>query len=225
MRRNGVPASNKAVASPFPKIEAFVGPPLLNVDEGLGEIARLVRSNRGHSVVVGVGGGSCAGKTTVSSGLVERIPDSGILEMDAYYRSRPAVPERADFNFDEPGALDIELLKEHLRSLRSGGGIHKPVYDFSTHVRTGTEWFAPCRVVILDGLFALHRTFGEWVDFGVYVDCGEEVRRSRRVERDRTERGRTVSSVLHQYETTVRPMFEVHIKGTESRADVVVWNQ
>ncbi len=145
--------------------------------------------------------------------------------MDSYYHSRPAMPEGMDFNFDEPKALDTELLKEHLKSLHSGAGIRKPVYNFSRHMRTGTEWFPPCRVVILDGLFALHRTFGEWVDFGVYVDCGEESRRRRRVERDRTERGRTVSSVLHQYETTVRPMFEVHIRGTESRADVVVWNQ
>ncbi len=197
----------------------------LTIEQALREVLGWVRADPSDPVIVGVGGGSCAGKTTVSIALRAGIPDSGILEMDAYYHSRPDVGEEVDVNFDEPVALDFDLLKCHLKNLRAGLGIHKPIYDFKEHARSGTEWFAACRVIMLDGIFALHASLEGLLDFGIFVDCDQAERLRRRLARDRVERGRTRESVLHQYEATVQPMFRIHVEGTRSRADVVILNQ
>ncbi len=202
-----------------------MGQSRLTIEDGVREVVRWARADRNPPVVVGIGGGSCAGKTSVSLALREGIADSGILEMDAYYHSRADVGEQVDVNFDEPGALDFTLLKRHLKFLRSGIGIHKPVYDFKKHVRSGTEWFAPCRVIILDGIFALHSSLEGWLDFGIFVDCDAVERLRRRLKRDRVERGRTWASVRHQFETTVQPMFLIHVEGTRTAANIVISNQ
>ena len=86
-------------------------------------------------------------------------------------------------------------------------------------------WFAPCRVGILDGLFALHMRLEQEIDLGVYVECDEPERQRRRLLRDSTERGRSRSSILGQFETMVRPMHKRHVEETRFDADVVLFNQ
>ena len=184
-----------------------------------------MESTEADSLVVGVAGGSCAGKSTVSRDLSEMIQDSAVLAMDHYYRARPIEGDGVVVNFDEPEAIDFQLLKYHLKQLRLLVGINRPVYDFVSHTRDGLVWFAPCRVVILDGLFALHMRLEQEIDLGVYVECDEPERVRRRLLRDSTERGRSRSSILGQYETTVRPMHKRHVEETRFDADVVLFNQ
>ena len=88
-------------------------------EDGLAELVRLLRSLRLPSIVVGVGGGSCAGKSTVSAALSEMITGSAVLPMDHYYQALPVEDDWAGVNFDEPRAMDLELLKDHLNSLLS----------------------------------------------------------------------------------------------------------
>ena len=83
----------------------------LTTEDGLREVARWTRLSGDDSVVVGVGGKSCAGKSAVSTALRDRILDSGIFEMDAYYHFRLDRGEPGDVNFDEPHAMDFNLLK------------------------------------------------------------------------------------------------------------------
>ncbi len=197
----------------------------LTIEDGLRALLRWMMDSGGDEpVMVGVGGGSCAGKTTVCTAIREGIAGSGVLGMDGYYRSRRLGPDPAEVNYDEPDALDLQLLKYHLKCLRAGSGFHKPVYDFRDHVRTGTKWFDPRPVVILDGVFALHSNLEGWLDFGIFVDCDDAERLRRRLLRDVAERGRSASGVIRQYDATVRPMFRQHVEATRSRADLVVWN-
>lgn len=193
--------------------------------DGLREVVRLAESTEADSLIVGVTGGSCAGKSTISQDLSEMIQDSAVLAMDHYYHSRPIEGDRVLVNFDEPDAIDFQLLKYHLKQLRVVVGINRPVYDFVSHTRTGLVWFAPCRVVILDGLFALHTRLKQDVDLGVYVECDEPERQRRRILRDSSERGRSRSSILSQFETTVHPMHKRHVEETRLHADVVLFNQ
>ena len=89
--------------------------------------------------MVGVVGGSGAGKTTLVRGLVDRLgSDASVLWFDEYYHDLvhldPA--ERAVVNFDHPDSLDVDLLVAHLTTLLAGRPAEVPVYDFSTHTRT-----------------------------------------------------------------------------------------
>ena len=185
----------------------------MNFDSALERI-RKAYENSQDIIVAGIAGGSCSGKTTLARDL-GKLFDARILKMDDYYKGFHVTEEKFDYNFDEPAAIDMELLVEHLRHLKSGRAIEKPVYDFSTHNRKGYESFAPVKLVVLDGLFALHDVLREHMDVLIYVDCSEENRLERRIKRDMEERGRTRESVIYQFHKTVKPMHELHVESTK----------
>ncbi len=175
--------------------------------------------------IIAIGGPSCAGKTELSRYL-SSVLGAPILPIDAYYINldQLTVQERSHFNFDEPTALDHYLLRHHIEALAAGQTIERPTYDFTTHTRaTATEIVVPKNFVILEGLFALF-----WDDIRpflgtkVFVDAPDQVCLSRRSIRDVRERGRTPESVLEQYQKTVRPMAQLHVRPTAQWADVVV---
>ncbi|MGH9522702.1 MAG: uridine kinase [Terriglobales bacterium] len=175
--------------------------------------------------IIGIGGPSCAGKTELSR-RVSKALNAPILPIDAYYINLDnlSLAERAHFNFDEPTALDHYLLRQHIEALAAGHGIDRPTYDFTTHTRAAaTERIEPADFVILEGLFALY-----WDDIRpflrtkVFVDACDETCLARRTVRDVAERGRTPQSVLEQFEKTVRPMANLHVRPTTRWADVVV---
>ena len=175
--------------------------------------------------IIAIGGPSCAGKTELSR-QIAKILAAPILPVDAYYINldQLTVHERSHFNFDEPTALDHYLLRHHIEALAAGESIERPTYDFTTHTRAAaTEIVVPKDFVILEGLFALY-----WDDIRpflgtkVFVDAPDEVCLSRRSIRDVRERGRTPESVLEQYQKTVRPMAQLHVRPTARWADVIV---
>jgi len=179
-------------------------------------------------VVIGVAGGTGSGKTTVAHKVLERAGTERIslLEHDAYYKDLgdllPA--QRAMQNFDHPDALDNDLLIDHLSQLKAGQAVEVPVYDFTTHTRTGrTRTVEPNRVILVEGilLFAdpgLRRL----MDVKIYVDTDGDIRFIRRLQRDIAERGRTTDSVIHQYLSTVRPMHEEFVEPSKRFADVII---
>ncbi len=176
------------------------------------------------TLIVGIAGGSCSGKTTLASELEKRL-GARILKMDDYYKEHSKVTTQMfDHNFDEPAAIDMQLLAQHLGQLKQGHAIEKPLYDFATHSRSGYEKFAHEGIILLDGLFCLHDPVKEQLDVKIFVDCPEEKRLERRIKRDMEERGRTRESVLHQFHKTVRPMHELHVEPTKRHAHVVITN-
>jgi uridine kinase len=175
--------------------------------------------------LIGIAGPSGAGKTTLAERVARELA-APILSLDCYYRELDGLPleERARTNFDEPDALDRELLFSQLAQLAAGAAIEAPVYDFARHTRAPETTPVPAaEFVIVEGLFALL-----WEEvralFGtkVFVSAGDGLCFERRLERDARERGRTPESVGEQYRRTVRPMAERHILPTQAFADVVV---
>ncbi len=178
-------------------------------------------------LLIGVCGGSGSGKTTLAQRLIDALgPDDAVgVSFDSYYRdlAHLTVAERAEVNFDHPDSLDVEMLVDHLQSLRSGGEVAVPHYDFANHTRSGDiDLVTPERFVIVEGilLFAFAEIRHE-LDVLVFRDCPEETRAERRLRRDVTERGRTPDSVRHQWATTVQPMHELHVEPFARYADVV----
>ena len=179
-------------------------------------------------VVIGVAGGTGSGKTTVAREVLERAGTERIslLQHDAYYKDLGDLPlaQRAMQNFDHPDALDNDLLIEHLGLLKEGKPVEVPVYDFTSHTRTGqTRLVEPNRVILVEGilLFAdpgLRRL----MDVKIYVDTDGDIRFIRRLQRDLAERGRTTESVIHQYLATVRPMHEEFVEPSKRFADVII---
>ena len=180
----------------------------------------------GHSYLIGIAGPSGAGKSYLASHLAARL-SAPVLALDRFYRDLSHLPleKRTQTNFDEPAALDHDLLIAQVNDLRNGQAIHVPVYDFCVHTRTsGTQLFHPAEFVIIEGLFTLlWPELRHHLGTGVYVDMADDICLERRLERDGRERGRTPESVVEQFRTTVAPMAQRYVRPTRVHADVVVF--
>lgn len=180
------------------------------------------------AVVLGVAGGSGSGKTTVVDAIIDRVGADriAVLRHDAYYRDLSHLPleQRRTTNLDHPDALDDDLFVAHLDALARGERVDVPGYDYATYARTGAPTTVQSRPVILaEGilLFA-SAALRDRMDVKVYVDAEADQRLLRRLRRDLAERGRSIDSVLAQYEHTVRPMHLEFVEPSKRHADVII---
>lgn len=178
--------------------------------------------------MIGVAGGTGSGKTTVVRRIVESLGGDqvSLLEHDRYYRDRNdlRLEERALLNYDHPDSLETDLLVHHVRELRAGRAIEKPVYDFARHQREPeTVPVQPRRAIIVEGILIFtDPELRRLMDVKVFVDADGDTRFIRRLQRDIAERGRTVSSVIEQYLGTVKPMHLDFVEPSKRYADVII---
>jgi uridine kinase len=178
--------------------------------------------------VIGVAGGSGSGKTTVVRRIVEALGDTHVtvLEHDRYYRDHPELrlEERAALNYDHPDSLETDLLVEHVRALRQGLRVEVPVYDFARHARQPhTDVIVPRTAIIVEGILIFaDKPLRELMDVKIFVDTDGDTRFIRRLQRDTSERGRTMASVIDQYLSTVKPMHLDFVEPSKRYADVIV---
>ena len=180
------------------------------------------------TIVIGVAGGTGSGKTTVSHRILEQVGAENVayVQHDSYYRDRSHLSpeERALVNFDHPDALETALFAEHVRSLIAGAIVQIPMYDFRTHTRRSrTMQLVPRLVVLLEGILILaDKDLRDLMDIRVFVDTDADTRFIRRLRRDIEERGRTMDSVIRQYEATVKPMHLEFVEPSKRYADVII---
>ena len=173
--------------------------------------------------LVALVGGTASGKTSLARVLHQQLGDGAVvLSHDRYYRS--ADPRTT--NFDHPDALDNEVMATDLASLRRGEAVLVPHYDFTTHQRRPREEWATISarpLVLVEGILLLAiPTLRAQFDLSIYIDAPADIRLMRRIRRDVVERGRTLTDVLHQYETQVRPMHEQFVEPSRILADLTL---
>lgn len=179
-------------------------------------------------LVIGIAGGSGSGKTTAADIILERVGRQRIayLQHDSYYRELTGLPpnQRAQVNFDHPDSLESDLLREHILQLKEWKSVELPVYDFTTHSRTGqTIHVSPHRVILVEGILIFaEQKLRELFDVKIFVDTDSDIRFIRRLKRDIEERGRTAENVVKQYMATVRPMHLEFVEPSKRYADVII---
>ena len=179
-------------------------------------------------LVIGIAGGSGSGKTTVAQEILQRVGPEKIayIQHDSYYKDLTGLPpaQRAEVNFDHPNSLETELLTAHIEQLKRGQPIKVPIYDFAHHSRTDQTFSVnPRGVIIVEGiLIFVERTLRALFDLKLFVDTDADIRLIRRMQRDITERDRTVESVIKQYQATVRPMHLEFVEPSKRYADVII---
>ncbi|RMG54325.1 MAG: uridine kinase [Acidobacteria bacterium] len=179
-------------------------------------------------MIIGICGGSGSGKTTVARKILEAVGEHRVayLQHDSYYKDWGHLPfeERRKINFDHPDALDTDLLIEHIEQLRAGRPIEQPVYDFTHHVRTSqVRRIEPRPVILIEGILIFENArLRQLMDLKIFVDTADDLRFIRRLQRDISERGRTVESVIEQYLEQVRPMHLEFVEPSKRYADIII---
>ena len=183
-------------------------------------------------VIIGIAGASASGKSLIASTLYrelrEQVGDEhiGVIPEDSYYKdqSHLSMEERVKTNYDHPSSMDHSLLFQHLQMLKSGQPIELPVYSYVEHTRMPeTIHIEPKKVIILEGILLLTdvRLRNE-LSFSIFVDTPLDICLMRRIKRDVNERGRSMDSVMAQYQKTVRPMFLQFIDPSKQYAAIIV---
>ena len=179
-------------------------------------------------LVVGIAGGTASGKTTVTRKIREALAGCRVafIDQDSYYRDLSDLPleERREINFDHPDAFDTDLLVQHLRALKQGQPVQKPVYDFVTSTREKrTVTVEPGDLILIEGILvlALEPVRNE-MDVKIFVDAEDDVRIIRRLMRDIKDRGRDFDHVVNQYFRHVRPMHMGFVEPSKRYADIIV---
>ncbi len=177
--------------------------------------------------LIGVAGGTCSGKTTLSEKLAVLAGGEhlALIKLDSYYVSSHDTPfvDRERMNYDHPDAFDWQLLNDHLAALAAGATVPVPVYDFTIHDRSNeVRMVKPASIVVVEGILVLWEPrLRERFDLKVFVDTDADLRFIRRLKRDVAERGRTPDSIMQQYLETVRPAHEQFIEPSKRHADVI----
>ena len=178
--------------------------------------------------VIGIAGGTGSGKTTFTDTLVGLFEENvTVIHHDNYYNvlDHLTYEERCKVNYDHPSSFDTKLMIEHIKKLRNGESIDEPVYDYTIHNRDKEKTIRldPKEILIIDGILILeNKELCNLMDLKIFVDTDADTRLGRRILRDINERGRSIESVLTQYEATVKPMHEKYVEPSKKNADIVI---
>lgn len=180
-----------------------------------------------RTYIILIAGGSASGKTTFANRLKDILnPFAVIISSDNYYKDLSHIPlkQRKQYNFDHPHSIDYKLLVKHLSQLKRNISVYIPQYNFTNHTRKKKMFLIqPHPIIIIEGLHTLlYPSLRNISDLKIFVELDNDLRFIRRLDRDLTERKRTLEQVISQYINTVRPMHIKYIQPSSRFADLIV---
>lgn len=195
--------------------------------EGVDEIVRMAHEKAGvidlvRPVIIGIAGGSGSGKSTLAKELAGKLVDAKVVNADDYYKSC----KDHDCTFDEPEALDLNLLAEHINVIKGGGAVQKPIYDFRSNggERVGYEKISPAPYMVIEGLFVLNDQLAPQCDIKVFIETDEHGRIVRRITRDPNRTGQDPADILAYFLAVIEPTQRRYIDCQKNVADIIIRN-
>ena len=177
-----------------------------------------------HPIILGIVGDSASGKTTLSAGVAQILGEAHctVICTDDYHRYDRAQRAAAGLSALHPRSNYIDVLEQHLRLLRGGEPILKPVYDHRQGTLAPPEYVRPKDFVIAEGLLGYTtRAMRDCYDVKIYLDPEEELRRRWKLHRDTARRGYTREQVLFQLERR-QAQSQTFIHPQRTFADIVI---
>ena len=181
-------------------------------------------------LIIGIGGGTGSGKTTVVRKIIESLPDDSVavIPQDSYYNDQSHLPldVRKRTNFDHPDAFEWPLFAHQIQELKSGRSIEQPTYSYITCTRLSeTIHVEPKEVIIIEGIMALYdKKLRDLMDLKIFVDAGSDERLLRVISRDIIERGHPLEMLVDKYRNILKPMHDEFIEPTKQFADIIIPN-
>ena len=181
-------------------------------------------------LIIGIGGGTGSGKTTVVRKIIESLPDDSVavIPQDSYYNDQSHLPleVRKRTNFDHPDAFEWPLFAQQIQDLRNGKSIEQPTYSYITCTRLSeTIHVQPKNVIIIEGIMALYdKKLRDLMDLKIFVDACADERLLRVIARDIVERGHPLEMLVDKYRNVLKPMHDEFIEPTKQYADIIIPN-
>ncbi len=182
------------------------------------------------SYIVGITGGSASGKSHFLNKLLNDFTDQEVcyISQDHYYHPREQQPidEKGVKNFDTPDSINFERFVADIKAVGEGQTVSIKEYTYNNpNAVPEIIEFKPAPVILVEGIFVFyHQPVAELLDLKIFIDADEHVKLSRRIIRDRLERGYDVEDVLYRYEKHVAPTYVQYIEPFKTNADLVIPN-
>ena len=178
--------------------------------------------------VIAITGGTGSGKTTLVQSIASKISNKEILclSSDSYYKDNPKLSflEREKINYDEPDAVDFNLLKKHINDLKLGKSIKVPKYCFKTHLRM-KEYVveSPKKILLIEGILILSNSeLRKKFNLKIFLECDRDLRLKRRVKRDVDQRGRNEEDVIHLFSKRLDSMHKKYVIPVKKYCDIII---
>lgn len=215
-------------------------------EKTIAEIADHIASNIKELRLILIAGPSSSGKTSFAQRLRIQLCVNGIepvsISLDDYFRNWEDTPRTKEgaYDFENIGALDVELFNDHLVRLLNGEEVILPHYNFLTGKReAGSEHLsiAPTSPLIVEGIHGLNEALTASVPRGkkykIYISAltqlnidahnripTTDARLLRRMVRDYQFRGAYALKTLRQW-PDVRAGEEKNIFPFQEEADAM----
>ncbi len=182
----------------------------------------------GKPIIIGISGASASGKSLLANTIVNELGSDQVVVIseDSYYNDHSNIPfeERTRINYDHPNALDHDLLYQQLIQLSAGESVDIPVYNHALHTREQkTRRIGRHTIIVLEGiLLFVEKKLRDLMNIRIFMETPPDICLIRRMRRDIDERGRSLDSVITQYEETVRPMYLQFIEPSKRYADIII---
>ncbi len=203
------------------------------------KMALFLSNNITRSCSVGIAGETASGKSTIALDIINTI--QGFAEeyciknaitrinTDDYYYDRSDMVKKAGsfaefakhYDLDIPEALELELMKKHIKSLLFGNTVLLPEYDMSgTAIRRDNVKPAyPSKIIISEGLFTLTDKVVDAFDFKIYVDVSHDIQKERFYKRAAE---RDLGDSADEVYENASNKAKTHIHPTAAKADIIL---
>ncbi len=174
--------------------------------------------------MLGIVGDSAAGKTTLTRGLVRILGETNVTHVSADHYHRYDRRQRVERGITplNPDCNYLDILEQHLRHLRAGEPIVKPVYRHQDGTFGAAEYVQPARFTVVEGLLGFHtEAMRDAYDVRVFLDPPRDLRRAWKVQRDCSRRGYTTDEVLEEIDRREADA-DSFIRPQRHHADIVV---
>jgi len=180
--------------------------------------------------VAGITGCSGSGKTYFLKKLLEHFSKDEVclISQDNYYipRNQQPVDQNGIKNFDSPDSIDIEGYIQDITRLIAGVTITRQEYTYNNPAKKpGTITLNPTPIILAEGIFVFSfEKISRIFDLKIFIEAEDHVRLTRRIIRDKEERGYDLDDVLYRYRNHAIPSYKKYIKPFRSVSDIIIPN-
>lgn len=213
---------------------------IINVKkEAIIKLAKFLSADTKKPCTIGITGETASGKSTITEDIISSINDFAKrmkikdpitrLNTDDYYYDRSQMVIEAggfdefvkNYDLDVPEAIELELMKKHIKSLVNLKRTFLPKYDMSGTAKRYDNYrlAKPARIIISEGLYSLNEKINDVFDFKIYVDVSYQIQKLRFFQRAKA-RGLELSA--EKVYRNAKDKAEIYVCPCANNADIII---